>query len=137
MMIRLSASIEPSIPAQQFSVDLEVPGWHERSTGTTDPAGQLGEDEAMNSHVSSHHRGTIEKLFSHPAGGNVEWRQVLSVLEDLGSVTRGKDIDEQLAVDVRRILRQGRLCAGARLAAVGVRVAVEHGDRRGGAIGDG
>jgi hypothetical protein len=81
----------------------------------------------MNAHVSSHHRVTIEKLFSHPAGGNVEWRQVLSMLEDLGSVTRenngkytvtlgpetevleaprGKDIDEQLAVDVRRILRQ-------------------------------
>lgn len=81
----------------------------------------------MNSHVSSHHRLTIEKIFSHPAGGNIEWRQVLSMLEDLGSVNqerngkftvtvgpetevieapRGKDIDEQLTVDLRRMLRQ-------------------------------
>ena len=81
----------------------------------------------MNSHLSSHHRLTIEKIFSHPAGGNIEWRQVLSVLEDLGSVKqehngkftvtlgpetelieapRGKDIDKQLIVDLRRMLRQ-------------------------------
>lgn len=81
----------------------------------------------MNSHVSSHHRLTIEKIFSHPAGGNIEWRQVLSLLEDLGSVKQehngkfavtlgpetevfeppqGKDIDEQQTVDLRRMLRQ-------------------------------
>lgn len=81
----------------------------------------------MDSHVTSHHRATIEKLFQHPAGGNVEWRQVLAALEDLGSVThehngkftvtlgpetevfeapKGKDIDEQLTVDLRRMLRQ-------------------------------
>ncbi len=81
----------------------------------------------MDSHISSHHRLTIEKIFSHPAGGNIEWREVLSVLEDLGSVTqehkgkltvtlgpetevleapRGEDIDEQLTVDLRRMLRQ-------------------------------
>lgn len=77
--------------------------------------------------MSTHHRLTIEKIFSHPAGGNIEWRQVLSALEDLGTVTeerngkftvtlgaetevfeapRGKDIDEQLTVDPRRMLRQ-------------------------------
>ncbi|HEY5283926.1 MAG TPA: hypothetical protein VIM14_14135 [Polyangia bacterium] len=82
----------------------------------------------MNLHVSSHHRLTIEKIFHHPAGGNVEWRQVLAMLEDLGTVTqehngkftvtlgpetevfevpRGKDIDEQVTVDVRRMLRSG------------------------------
>jgi hypothetical protein len=81
----------------------------------------------VNSHLSSHHRLTIEKIFSHPAGGNIEWRKVLSALEDLGSVNqerngkftvnlgretevfeapRGKDIDEQLTVDLRRMLRQ-------------------------------
>ena len=80
----------------------------------------------MNSHLSSHHRLTIEKIFRHPAGGNIEWRQVLSLLEDLGSVKRehngkfivtlgpetevfeprGKDIDEQVTVDLRRMLGQ-------------------------------
>ena len=81
----------------------------------------------MNSHLSSHHRLTIEKIFGHPAGGNIEWRQVLSLLEDLGSVKkehngkftvtlgtetevfeapRGKDIDQQVIVDLRRMLRQ-------------------------------
>ena len=87
----------------------------------------------MNSHLSSHHRLTIEKIFRHPAGGNIEWRQVLSLLEDLGSVNRehngkftvtlgtetevfepprGKDIDEQLVVDLRRMLRQAGWAPG-------------------------
>jgi hypothetical protein len=81
----------------------------------------------MSVHVSSHHRQTIEKIFHHPAGGNIEWREVLSLLADLGTVTeehngkftvtmgpetevveapRGKDIDEQMTVDLRRVLRQ-------------------------------
>jgi hypothetical protein len=79
----------------------------------------------MESHVSSHHRLTIEHIFTHPAGGNIEWRHVLSLFEDLGTVTRehngkfvvslgpetevfdapsGKDIDEQVTVDLRRML---------------------------------
>jgi hypothetical protein len=81
----------------------------------------------VNAHVSSHHCLTIDKIFHHPAGGNIEWRQVLSMLEELGAVTaerngkftvtlgpetevfespRGKDIDEQVTVDLRRMLRQ-------------------------------
>lgn len=80
----------------------------------------------MNSHLSGHHRLAIEKIFRHPAGRNIEWRQVLSLLEDLGSVKqehngkftvtlgsetqlfeapRGKDIDVQMTVDLRRMLR--------------------------------
>ncbi len=80
----------------------------------------------MNSHLSGRHRQTIEKIFRHPAGRNIEWRQVLSLLEDLGSVKhehngkftvnlgpetqlfeapRGKDIDVQVIVDLRRMLR--------------------------------
>lgn len=79
----------------------------------------------MNAHVSSHHRQTLETIFTHPAGGNIEWRKVLSMLSDLGTVTeehngkftvalgpetevfeapRNKDIDEQLTVDLRRML---------------------------------
>ena len=81
----------------------------------------------MSSPLSGHHRLTIEKIFRHPAGRNIEWRQVLSLLEDLGSVKhehngkftvnlgsgtqlfeapRGKDIDVQVIVDLRRMLRE-------------------------------
>jgi hypothetical protein len=63
----------------------------------------------------------------HPASGNVEWRQVLSLLEAIGEVSeehngklkvtlepetevlhppRGKDVDEQTIVDLRRMLDQ-------------------------------
>jgi hypothetical protein len=79
----------------------------------------------MTPHLSSHHRLTIDGIFNHPAGGNVQWRRTLSLLESVGTVTnehngklsvtlgpetetfevpRGKDIDEQLAVDLRRML---------------------------------
>jgi hypothetical protein len=81
----------------------------------------------LDAHLSSHHRDTIAKIFTHPASGNIEWRAVLSLLESIGTTTeerngkfkvalgpetevlerpRGKDIDEQLIVDLRRILRQ-------------------------------
>ena len=81
----------------------------------------------MDAQLSSHHRDTIQKIFSHPASGNIEWREVLSLLEYLGTtaeerngkfavalgpetevleVPHGKDIDAQMIVDLRRMLRQ-------------------------------
>jgi hypothetical protein len=78
-------------------------------------------------HLSSHHRDTVRKIFSHPTSGNIEWRDVLSLLEYVGTTTeerngkfkvtlgsesevleapRGKDIDEQMIVDLRRMLRE-------------------------------
>jgi hypothetical protein len=77
--------------------------------------------------LSNHHRETVAKILDHPASGNVEWRQVLSLLEAIGEVTeehngklkvtlgpetevlhppRGKDVDEQMIVDLRRLLDQ-------------------------------
>jgi hypothetical protein len=77
--------------------------------------------------LSNHHRETIAKILDHPASGNVEWRQVLSLLEATGEVTeehngkfkvtlgpetevlhppRDKDVDEQMIVDLRRLLTQ-------------------------------
>ena len=32
----------------------------------------------MDAHLSSHHRDTIQKIFRHPASGNIEWREVLA-----------------------------------------------------------
>jgi hypothetical protein len=75
--------------------------------------------------LTHHHRVTLEKLFSHPLSGNLEWRQVLSLLEAVGTTTQeangkvrvelggetkvlqppaGKDVDRPLLVDLRRML---------------------------------
>lgn len=67
----------------------------------------------------------MRQIFEHPSSHNVEWRAVLSLLEAVGTVTArhdgkvavkigtelvflvppaGKDIDDQLLVDLRRML---------------------------------
>jgi hypothetical protein len=82
--------------------------------------------------LSNHHRETVAKILDHPASGNVEWRQVLALLEAIGEVTeehngkvkvtlgpetevlhppRGKDVDEQTIVDLRRMLDQAGYAA--------------------------
>jgi hypothetical protein len=79
----------------------------------------------MKGELNNHHRDTLLKIFSHPASGNLEWRQVLSLLEAVGNVEeehngkvkvtlgpetevfrrpRGKDVDTQMVVDLRRML---------------------------------
>ena len=77
-------------------------------------------------HLNSHHRDTVALIFQHPAGHNIEWHDVLSLLEAVGSVKeesnghyrvtlgtetetfeppRHKDIDLQQVVDLRRMLK--------------------------------
>jgi hypothetical protein len=79
----------------------------------------------MAADLSHRHRDTLERIFSHPSSGNIEWRQVLSLLETIGTTTeehngkvkvtlgpetevlqppRGKDVDRQMIVDLRRML---------------------------------
>ena len=79
----------------------------------------------MDSALNNHHRDTLRKIFSHPASGNLEWRQILSLLETVGTVEEehngkfkvtlgaetetlarphGKDVDRQMVVDLRRML---------------------------------
>jgi len=78
-------------------------------------------------HLSNHHRSTLEKLFAHPPSANVEWRQVLSLLEAVGTVSEHgkgkikvtigpesevfevphhKDISLQVVADLRRMLAE-------------------------------
>lgn len=85
------------------------------------------------SELSHHHRATVEKILAHPASGNLEWREVLSLLEAIGEVReqhnghfdvtvgpetevlhrpRSKDIDEQMIVDLRRLLTQAGYADG-------------------------
>jgi hypothetical protein len=75
--------------------------------------------------LNSDHQAVVRRLFAHPPSENIEWRQVRSLLDSLGAVTeehngklrvelggevevleppRGKDIDRQMIVDLRRML---------------------------------
>jgi hypothetical protein len=85
-------------------------------------------------HLSNHQRNTLRQIFQHPAGHNIEWRAVLSLLGAVGSaeerhdgkvaVTTGsqteyfdpprhKDIDTQAVVNLRRMLTQAGYGTGA------------------------
>jgi hypothetical protein len=78
--------------------------------------------------LNSHHRATLQKIFRHPTSNNLEWHDVLSLLEAVTDVDRrhdgrygvtlagqaividpprGPDVDEQLIVDLRRLFRAG------------------------------
>ena len=39
----------------------------------------------------AHHRATVEKLFNHPAGQNIQWHDILSLLEAVGTVRAGSE----------------------------------------------
>jgi hypothetical protein len=77
-------------------------------------------------HLDSRHRDTLRQIFEHPTSHNIEWRAVISLLEAVGTVnTRhdgklavkigselevlvpptAKDVDDQMVVDLRRMLR--------------------------------
>ncbi len=45
--------------------------------------------EGMN--LDAHHQATVERIFRHPVSHNIEWHDVLSLLEGVGTVTRGHD----------------------------------------------
>jgi hypothetical protein len=76
--------------------------------------------------LDGHHKATVEKIFSHPVGHNIQWHDVLSLLKSVATVTeehdgrfkvvlgsesetfdapRHHDIDEQQVVDLRRMLK--------------------------------
>ena len=76
--------------------------------------------------LDRHHRATVERIFSHPVSHNIQWHDVLSLLESMDAVTeehdgryavtlgsetqtfdapRHHDIDEQQVIDLRRMLR--------------------------------
>ena len=76
-------------------------------------------------HLSNRHRDTLQEIFRHPTSHNIEWRNVVSLLDAVGTVTehhdgkltvalgpeteyldppKAKDIDEQMVVDLRRML---------------------------------
>lgn len=75
--------------------------------------------------LDAHHRKTVEKLFTHPTSHNIQWHDVLSLLEAVADVEenhdgryrvtlgeetetfdapKGHDVDTQQVVDLRRML---------------------------------
>jgi hypothetical protein len=85
-------------------------------------------------HLSSHQRNTLRQIFRHPAGHNIEWRAVLSLLDAVGSAEdqhggkvavtiasqteyfdppRHKDIDTQAVVNLRQMLTEAGYRADA------------------------
>ncbi|MBW4029641.1 MAG: hypothetical protein HIU57_03050 [Acidobacteria bacterium] len=75
--------------------------------------------------LNNHHRDTLAKIFQHPTSHNIEWPDVASLLEAVGTVIehkegkievrvgsevryfdrpRHKDIDVQQVVDLRHLL---------------------------------
>ena len=85
-------------------------------------------------HLNNHHRNTLRQLLQHPASHNIEWHDVVSLLQAVGSVedhhdgtvviTVGsetgyfdrpahKDIDVQTVVDLRRILNDAGYDTGS------------------------
>ena len=77
-------------------------------------------------HLNNHHMDTLTAIFSHPTSHNIRWPDVISLLEHVGTVEerhdgkfkitigpetevferpRHKDIDTQMVVDLRRMLR--------------------------------
>ena len=82
-------------------------------------------DDTAPTHLNNHHRDTIAAIFRHPAGHNIEWVDVISLLEAIGTVDEGRDnkytvslggetqtfsrhnktdLDTQNVVDLRRML---------------------------------
>jgi hypothetical protein len=76
--------------------------------------------------LHGHHRVTVEKIFQHPVSHNIQWHDVLSLLKGVAEVTEehdgrfkvtlgdetetidapsGHDVDEQMVVDLRRMLK--------------------------------
>jgi hypothetical protein len=75
--------------------------------------------------LDGHHRGTVDRLFRHPASHNIQWHDVVSLLQRVGSVTethknrytvtlgeetytfdatKSRDLSEEQIVDLRRML---------------------------------
>jgi hypothetical protein len=105
----------------------------DRTERSPDPRKRI--PEALTTNLSNRHRDTLERIFSHPSSGNIEWRQVTSLLEAVGAVTEdhagnltvtlggetevlrrphGKDVDQQMIVDLRRMLARAGVAAAGR-----------------------
>ncbi len=82
--------------------------------------------------LDHHHRSTVEALYRHPIGHNIQWRDVFSLLERFGEVreahrggwtctidgvvhslgrARGRDLTEDQVVKIRHLLQSLQVTA--------------------------
>jgi hypothetical protein len=83
--------------------------------------------------LNGHHRVTVEKIFQHPVSHNIQWHDVISLLESVGQVSEGHDgrykvtlgaetetlerpsghdVNEQMVIDLRRMLKGAGVTSG-------------------------
>jgi hypothetical protein len=107
----------------------QVPGFSSSTLCT----GALVSTTPESRHLNNSHRDTLSRLLEHPASHNIEWHDVLSLLEVVGSVEerhdgkfivtvgtetetlerpRNKDIDVQQVIDLRRMLSNAGYASG-------------------------
>ncbi len=76
--------------------------------------------------LNGHHRATVDKIFAHPVSHNIQWHDVISLLQSVAQVDEEHDgrfkvtiggetetldapshhnINEQMVVDLRRMLK--------------------------------
>ena len=81
----------------------------------------------MGSRLNGHHRDTLAQVFRHPTSHNIEWHDILSLLNAVGTVrdthrghfevtigdavevlepTRNKDVETEQVAILRRLLRR-------------------------------
>ena len=82
--------------------------------------------------LNAHHQVTVEKIFQHPVSHNIQWHDVVSLLKGVADVTEehdgrfkvtlgdetetldvpsGHDVDEQMVIDLRRMLKGAGIAA--------------------------
>jgi len=83
-------------------------------------------DATVPDHLGQHHRATLEHIAAHPTTHNLEWKDVISLLEEVADVKqehdgkfvvklgdgrivltkpKHKDVDEQMVIDLRRLFK--------------------------------
>lgn len=121
------ALADPTIGAAAEAVGCTFSAWRRADPHTRRLPSQAEVNEmAEGMELDGRHRATVEKIFTHPSGHNVQWHDVLSLLRSVAVVTagpdgrykvtlgsetetfeapRGHDINEQQVVDLRRMLK--------------------------------
>ncbi len=115
-------------PAPRSAASTTRASWKSRASGPASRRRATTGEALMTSppeHLNNHHRDTLREIFRHPAGHNIEWHSVVSLLDAVGTVTthhdgkvtvtvgaqsvvltppKGKDIDTRTVTDLRGML---------------------------------
>ena len=58
----------------------------------------------MSTHLNGHHRRTLDSIFRHPASHNVEWHDVFSLLNNVGTAHEQHNGKVEITVGTDRII---------------------------------